>query len=234
MIRGEEVVISVESLYKRYFRIYALEDVGFIIKRNEHTLILGANGSGKSTLIRILSGLTKPTKGYVSVLGLNPFKNHHILCRRIGVLLDNHVLPWWMSGYEFLRFFSEIRGVDWKIIIELADMLGVRSYWFKKIFTYSEGMKKKIALIQALASARELLLLDDPFAFLDHRSRRIVVEILKELSNSNVTIMLTTHTLVKGLQNIFRKAIVLDNGRKVFEGPISETLRNFYLSMEVM
>ncbi len=226
MANGDNsILVEVKSLWKKYFYTYALKDIDFTIRRSEHTLILGANGSGKSTLVKILVGLVKPTKGYVRVLGRNPFREYKSLSERIGVLLDNHVLPWWMSGYEFLEYVSKIKRIEWSIISELAELLRANTYWHRKIFTYSEGMKKKIALIQALACAKDLLILDDPFAFLDRETRKILANILKELAE-RTTIVVTTHVL-GGIQHAFKKALVLDAGKKVYEGDVNGAIKGF-------
>jgi len=221
---SNENVIIVKDLCKKFMFVKALDGIDLTIARNEHCLLIGPNGSGKSTLIKVLLGLIKPTKGKVRVLGLNPFKEFRILKRRIGALLDDFNPPWWVSGYEFLKHVSLIKGIEWGKVLELAREFNVESYWHRLVGTYSMGIKRKIGLIQALMGNPELVILDDPFTGLDHESRSKLVEILREKSNE-ATIIVSTHMLF-GLERIAKKAIILDGGKKIAEGGVDDVIKS--------
>jgi len=222
MLDGENVVV-IENLCKKFIFVKALDNISLTIARGEHCLLIGPNGSGKSTLIKILLGLIKPTKGKVRVLGCNPFKEFRILKGRIGALLDDFNPPWWVSGREFLRHASIVKGVKWDDVIELAREFNVLSYWHRLIGTYSVGMKKRIGLIQAIMGNPELIILDDPFTGLDHRSRGKLIKVLREVEDES-TIIVSTHILF-GLEKIAKRAVILDGGRKIAEGPINNILK---------
>lgn len=218
-------IIEVKNLYKKYLFTYALKDIDLSIGEGEHTLILGSNGSGKSTLIKILTGLVKPSKGYVKVLGMKPFNNFRKLSKYVGVLLDDYKPPWWLSGYDFLKYVAYLKNIDFDEVNYFANKLNVTQYWFKPVFTYSEGMKKKISIIQALVGKPKLLFLDDPFSNLDPQSRKILINLLMELSD-NTTLIISSHVIM-GLSEITKKAVVLDDGKKIFEGNIENALKYF-------
>ncbi len=215
-------VVEVRNVYKRFWFTSALENISLTIRDGEHTLLLGPNGSGKSTLIKIVAGLIKPTKGEVRVLGLDPFRSN-LLGRKVNVLLDDFSLPFWMSGYKFLRYIAKIRGLDWNKVKEVAKEFNITSYWHKLIGVYSAGMKKKIALIQALIGAPRIIILDDPFTALDIESRVKLLEVLVE-KGREATIIVSTHSLF-GAQRICKKTVLLDNGRKIMEGDTEEVVK---------
>lgn len=218
-------LIEVRNVYKRFLFVDVLKGISFNISRDEHTLLLGPSSNGKSTLIKVLAGLLKPNRGSVKVLGVDPFKEYSKIIGKVNVLLDDYALPYWLSGYKYLEFITSVKSLDWNEVVELAKIFNVINYWHKPIFTYSSGMKKKVALIQVLAGNPKLILIDDPFTYLDRESREILIEILREKSRRSLLVV-STHTIL-GLKYICKKAILLDNGMKVAEGPIDKVVEMY-------
>ena len=216
-------------MLKRFGFTSALINVSLAVEKGQHTILLGSNGSGKSTLIKLIAGLIKPSKGSVIVLGRDPFKAS-LLGKEVTALTDDFTLPTWMKGYEFLKYVSIIRGSGWKPVEDLAKSLRVVNYWRRHIATYSAGMRKRIALVAALIGNQKLIMLDDPFTALDSEGRAELLNILAE-KGDRATIILSTHSLFKA-KGFFRRAVLLDNGKKVLEGEAEEVMKHFTESFQ--
>lgn len=223
-----EEVIVLRNVYKRFWFTEALRNISLSISKGEHTLLLGGNGSGKSTLIKIIAGLIRPSKGFVNVLGRNPFK-YFMLGKELNVLLDDYALPPWDTGLEYLRYVAKVRGIKWDDVISIAQTFNVTNYWRKLIGTYSAGMKKRVAVIEVLIGNPEIIILDDPFTALDKSSRNTLIKILEKKAKE-VTIVVATHIL-HGIEKVCKsKAVLLDNGEKILEGKTTDVLNKIKFS----
>ena len=132
-------------------------------------------------------------------------------------------MPWWTNGYDYLKHVAIVKKAEWSEVEEIATYLNVTTYWKRLIGTYSAGMKKKIALVQALIGKPKLILLDDPFTALDRKSRRLLIEILKNKSKE-ATIIVSSH-IISGLESVVKKVVVLDEGKVILEEEMNEKLR---------
>jgi len=214
-------VIESLNLTKNFGRNVALKNANIRVGERTLHLILGPNGSGKSTFIKIACGLLRPDAGKIAVLGLDPFKNWAKIHKKIGVVLDVYSPPKWASGYEFLKYVSMSKGISWPKIDELAELFEVKNYWKRIMFTYSSGMLKRIALIQALAGDYELIIMDEPFTHLDLKTQAKLRDLLHQFTDKSI--LVSTHYL-GGLEKIAKEVTFLFNGEVLFSGAIGDII----------
>lgn len=223
------------GLWKQYNKIIALKEVSIDIPRNSLFLIMGPNGSGKSTLIKIISGLIKPTKGRVEVLGMNPWKNRHKLFEKIGVMFEDHSPPDWATAKEYLIYKARLKGAEdpYKEAKKAAETFGVTDYWEQEISTYSSGMKRKLALADALINDPDLLILDDPTVALDRESRRTLKDILEDRLSKNKTTIISSHIIAE-IENIATHIAIIYMGKILLSGKIKEVTKDIGLQTTII
>jgi cobalt/nickel transport system ATP-binding protein len=171
----------------------------FVVYRGERLGILGANGCGKTTLLKHLVGVLMPREGSVRVFGVDPVKEYPKIRERIGVVMqdvDEQILG--PTVYDDILFAPLNYGVEKKkaeaLATEVIERLNIEPIQRKIVQYLSGGEKKKVALAGALVMNPELLILDEPFAGLDPRSRRDLVGILNGLNKEKgITLIMTLH-----------------------------------------
>ncbi len=208
-------VIVARGVRKVYWPNVALDDVSLSIDVPGVHLLVGPNGSGKSTLLSILAGAERPTKGYVRVLGFDPWRDSSKLASRVKALLDRASLPVWMPCIDVVRVAGSIAGVSWSEVREIAGVLGVDVYWERPYGAYSTGMKRKCLLLLAFTGYPEVLMLDEPFQALDMPSREVVVDLITERAGRKTTVLVATHMIPERLEKQVKTMIRMELGRIV-------------------
>ncbi|MDA0270206.1 MAG: ABC transporter ATP-binding protein [Chloroflexi bacterium] len=185
-------VIDVQRLVKRYGEITALGGVSFQVEPGEIFGILGPNGAGKTTLVEILEGLTRPTEGAATVLGIPVVEHPDAVKERIGVQLQASSYHQYLTLYEILELFGSFyqrRADPMELLrrVHLEDRAGAR------IKHLSGGMRQRFSIMAALVNEPEVVFFDEPTAGLDPDARRDLWEIVRAVRDSGATVVLTTH-----------------------------------------
>lgn len=184
-------VIALTSLVKQFGRFAALRGVTAEFAPGRLYAILGDNGAGKTTLLRTLAGLTRPTRGNVSMLGTN---NLRAICGQVGYMAHPSLLYDEMTGMENLRYFARLYGIeDGQRCPTLVTAVGLDPALARPIAQYSQGMRQKMSLARALLNDPKVLLLDEPFSNVDAHSAREMVVLLAQLRDQGKTIFVVTH-----------------------------------------
>ena len=215
------------NLNKTFGKIVALKDLSFTIPRGI-TGFIGPNGAGKTTTINILTGLVKPDSGEATLFNLDVWERSFEVRKKLGVLLEEVDFPTNITGYRFLKHVARIYGVKDvdEYLISIAKEIEFEWGLKHEIGTYSAGMLKKLAILTALINPEmELLILDEPSANLDVGSRLKLIELIKRLyDEKSVNIFISSHILPE-LEEICTYIILINRGRKIFEGPWEEIIR---------
>lgn len=189
-----EYPIRINGIGKRFGKEYALRDISLEIGKGI-TLVLGPNGAGKSTLLRCMAGLYKPDEGSIKVLGKDPYSDAGIR-KRISFMPDNYGLYDFLSVRDNILFFSRLYGVNDDTAIskamETLKMLDADGYIDTKVGQLNRGTKQKMLFCKALVNDPDVILLDEPTAFLDASSSAQVREALSDLAKAEKCVVFVT------------------------------------------
>ena len=212
--------ISMRDVVKSYGRVRALDGLDLEVARGEVHGFLGPNGAGKSTTIRILLGILRHNAGTVRLLGEDPWSKAVPLHRRLAYVPGDVELWPGLTGGEAIDLFARLRGgVDRRRRDELIERFDLDPR--KKGRTYSKGNRQKVALISALASDVELLLLDEPTAGLDPLMEAVFQDCIRQAKEAGRTVLLSSHILAQ-VEALADRVSIIRSGRIVETGTLSE------------
>src|SRR5215213_8222855 len=210
---------NIVRLYKSSGR--GVSDVSFSVAPGEVFGLMGPNGSGKSTLLRVLSTAVAPGSGAFSVGGIDGLKEKRKVRGRLGLMVDRPTHYDDLTGMANAYFFARAHGMDEgkaeSVLAELFDYFDLAEYADDEVKTYSYGMGKKLALIEALAHGPEVLLLDEPSLGLDYTSQLAYQRRIRALADEGVAILLASNQ-VDEVESLCDRAAFLHRGRVVAEG----------------
>lgn len=213
------------DFWKKDFK--ALDNVSFSVEKNQITGFLGANGAGKTTLLKVLLGFISPDTGFIEFDQLLRIKKNHF--ESIGYMPERPYYYINLTGREFLNFCAKLSGLlplDRRKQIEYwSERLEIAYALDRKIQSYSKGMLQRLGFCSTLLHKPELLILDEPLSGLDPIGRRDFKNILLELNKEGRTIFFSSH-IVSDIEEICKKAVVLEKGKMIFSGDISSLLKS--------
>ncbi|ETP67472.1 amino acid ABC transporter ATP-binding protein [Planococcus glaciei] len=235
-------MIKVEHLYKKFGTNEVLKDITTEIKKGEVVSIIGPSGSGKSTFLRCLNMLEIPTSGTVVVNGQNltgPKKDVQKIRQHIGMVFQHfHLFPH-LTVLENLTYAPmKVKGEKKETAQEKARLLLKRVGLAEKEKAYpsslSGGQKQRVAIARALAMEPDLMLFDEPTSALDPEMVKEVLDVMKDLAKSGMTMAVVTHEMGFA-REVADRVIFLDHGVLVEEGqpaaffnsPQTERARDF-------
>ncbi len=213
-------VISTSGLVKTFGHVVALDGLDLEVSRGEVHGFLGPNGAGKSTAIRVLLGLLRVDGGQVRMLGGDPWTDAVALHRRLAYVPGDVELWPNLTGGEAIDLFARLRGgFDKRRRDELCERFDLDPS--KKGRTYSKGNRQKVALISALASDVELLLLDEPTAGLDPLMEAVFQDCIRGVKQKGGTVLLSSHILAQ-VEVLADRISIIRQGRTVEAGTLAE------------
>ncbi len=199
--------------------------VSLAVNPGEILGLVGPNGSGKSTLLRVLSTAMEPDAGSFRVGGADGLKEKRKVRARIGLMVDRPTHYGDLSGWANAFFFTRLYGMEEEkaasALVELFDYFDLAEYRDDRVRTYSYGMGKKLALIEALAHGPELLLLDEPSPGLDYTSQLAYQKRVRELAGAGAAVVLASNQ-VDEVEALCDRVIFLHRGRVAAEGTPEE------------
>lgn len=222
-------VVSLEHLKKTYGSIRALDDVSLSIRKGIFGF-LGPNGAGKTTTTKILLGLAKPTEGSATVLGYDCSSQSLEVRSKVGYLSEDPRFYEYMSGKAFLEFVARLRGMskgnaegEAHELLKRVELAGDAK---RKIKEYSQGMKQRLGIAQALIGNPEMLVLDEPTSNLDPLGREELLNIIKKAGKSGISVFLSSHVLSE-VERVCENVALLVEGKVVLEGSLSDVKHRF-------
>jgi ABC-type multidrug transport system ATPase subunit len=223
---GSSFVIETRGLYKRYGSIAAVNDLNLQVRAGDIYGVLGPNGSGKSTTLRLLLGLVRPDAGGIWMFGLPFAKHHQTILSRIGALIDKPDFYDYLSAYHNLALLSRLSGLrpDRQRLMASLEQVGLAPRAYSKVGTFSQGMRQRLGIAQALLHDPELLILDEPTNGLDPQGVADVRALILRLNHEQgKTILLSSHMLQE-IERIATHVLVLHEGRIVVAGTVKDLL----------
>src|ERR1043166_5226291 len=216
-------VVSLDNVVVEYGRNRALNGVTAAFSRGAIGL-LGPNGAGKSTMIKALLGFVPPRQGQMQVLGLDVAASPVEIRARIGYMPENDGHIPGLNAVEFVSYCAELSGLPRADATQRAHevlyYVGLGEARYRKVDTYSTGMKQRIKLAQALVHDPDLLFLDEPTNGMDPKGRDEMLELVRDLAhNKGVHLILSSH-LLPDVEYTCDFVVVMDQGAVATAGPI--------------
>ncbi|MCU0724891.1 MAG: ABC transporter ATP-binding protein, partial [Planctomycetes bacterium] len=204
---------------------WALRDVSFSVERGDVFGFLGPNGAGKTTTIRILLGLVRPTGGTVTVFGERGRRASIAARTRIGALIEIPRFYPWLSGRGNLEVLARLAGGPERDRIEaVLDEVGLASAAEDAVSTYSQGMRQRLGIAQALLGEPELVILDEPTNGLDPHGVRDMKQLIADRNRlRGTTFILSSHQLPE-VERMANRVAILRRGELIASGPVAELL----------
>lgn len=210
-------MITVDHLTKTYGHFTAVDDVSFACQPGRVTGFLGPNGAGKTTTMRMMVGLTVPTRGRVTIGGV---QYHDIPNpgRHVGTLLDASAQHVGRTGREILSIGAQTMGLPKSRVEEMLHLVGLdEKEAGRRLRNYSLGMKQRLGIAHALLGDPSVLILDEPANGLDPAGIRWMRGLLKGYADRGGTVLLSSH-LLHEVEQIADEMILIGHGRIVAQG----------------
>lgn len=213
-------VVEARSLVKRFGATPALAGLDLVVAPGQVHGFLGPNGSGKTTTLRILLGMVRADGGRVSLLGGDPWRDAVALHRRLAYVPGDVALWPSLSGGEVIDLLGRMRGgLDPRRRADLLERFGLDPT--KKGRSYSKGNRQKVALVAALASDVELLLLDEPTAGLDPLMEAVFRDCIADERSRGRSVLLSSHILSE-VEALCDHVTIIREGRTVEAGALAD------------
>jgi len=213
------------DLTKSYGGRTVVRGVNLDVSSGEVVGLLGPNGAGKTTLLRIVATLLRPTDGRAAVGGYDVVREPEPVRQLIGLAGQSAAVDEMLTARENLKLVGRLYGLDRsetkRRIEELLTRFELDEAADRLVRTYSGGMRRRLDLAATLIGHPRVVLLDEPTAGLDPRSRRELWDLVDSIARDGVTILVTSQYLEE-IERLAQRVIVLDKGRIVADGPIDE------------
>ena len=227
-------IIDVINVWFRYpgFNDFVLRDVSLSVEHNESLMVVGENGSGKTTLLTLMAGLLRPERGSVLFEGKDIYSQLPGVRRRIGfVFQDPDDQLFNPTVYDELAYTVRQLGLGEsdvrKLVMDVADRFGIKHLLNRSPFRLSYGEKKLVSLASAIVHNPDVLILDEPTAFLSRSRTEHISKILRDLHRQGMTMVVATHDM--GMLNLANRLALIRGGGVVAFNNVEDALANDYV-----
>jgi ABC-2 type transport system ATP-binding protein len=214
-------LIIFDNVSKFYGEILGVNRVNLQIAPGITSLV-GPNGAGKSTLMNLMTGLLRPTRGSIKILGISTDQPEQLF-RKVGYCTQFDSFPRGVTGREFLNSFLLVHGFDRRRANELSQValerVSLVSAADRKVAAYSKGMRQRIRLAQSIAHEPVVLILDEPLNGLDPMVRAETIALFRKLAAEGLHLIISSHILHE-VDMMSDRVVLLNNGYIVAEGNI--------------
>jgi len=220
------VIVSVQHLHKQFDSVKAVNDLSFTVNEGDVYGFLGQNGAGKSTTIRMMLTLIKADSGSIRIFDRELTHHRNEILRHTGAIIERPDMYKYLSAYDNLSIFARLSGtrVSRKLLMDQLEKVGLAGRFNSKVKTFSQGMKQRLGIAIALVHDPRLIILDEPTNGLDPQGiadmRKLIINLSKEHGK---TVIVSSH-LLSEIEMMANRMIVIDRGRKIAEGLVSEML----------
>ena len=217
-----DYIITTEQLTKKYKNFISVNNVSLHIRKGSIYGFLGPNGAGKSTTMKMLLGLTAPTKGSFTIDGRHFPEDRLAILKEIGSFIESPSFYANLTGRENLDIIRRILGLPEDTVDDALELVGLEEFGNRLAKKYSLGMKQRLGLAGALLGRPPILVLDEPTNGLDPSGIHEIRNLIKSLpSLYNCTIMISSHMLSE-MELMADDIGILNHGRLLFEGSLDD------------
>ena len=230
-------MLKIRNLRKLYGNYHALDGLDMEIEEGALYGFVGPNGAGKTTTIKIISGLLMPDAGDVEIDGIDALAQPYRLKEKIGYVPDYFGVYDNLKVSEYMEFFASCYGMEGltarKRSQTLLEQVGLGDKLDFYVDGLSRGMKQRLSLARALLHEPVLLVMDEPAAGLDPRTRLEFRETVRELNQQGLTILLSSH-LLTDLTELCTDVGIIDGGRMLLTGSVEEIIEKIHTSKPIV
>ena len=224
------MILVAKNLTKSFGLRKAVNNLNLEIPNGSVFGFLGPNGSGKSTTIRMMTALISPDVGEVFINGESIRKNGSKALSNVGALIERADFHKHLSAKTNLKMLARMDGTDFSNIQKVLDRTGLGSRANDKVKTYSQGMKQRLGIAQALMGNPKLLILDEPTNGLDPEGMKEIRDLVGELSSEGITVFISSH-LLDEVQKICSHVAMISLGELIIAGKMEDLLKNSEMLM---
>ncbi len=229
--------IDLQAVTKYYSQVAVVNHLDLAIEQGEMFALLGPNGAGKSTTIKMLTTLTLPDKGKITIGGADVVTQAQAVKRRIGVVLQQTSIDLDRTVWENLEFHGRLHHMPKEerqaAIDRCLDYVELTDRKHERTRNLSGGMKRRLQIARALMHNPQVLFLDEPTVGLDPQTRRRLWEIIRDLKHQGMTILLTTHYMEEA-ETLCDRVGILDKGKLIEMGTPAELRQKHGLAVVIV
>ncbi len=212
MASSNEIILKLTDICKNYGKKKILKNLSFEVKKGEIIGFLGPNGAGKSTTIKIISKLVAPTSGTIELNGHKITDRSFNGYEKLGVMFEAPAFYNYLSARKNLEILRRLSRDNTADIDEALTISGLTSNADVKVAEFSQGMRQRLGIAQAILTKPELLILDEPTNALDPAGRKEMKALIKTLSEKyHITIFLSSHLLAE-IEQVCSRVIIIHQG----------------------
>ena len=231
-----DILFELQDLKKTYGRVTALSGLTVSVPHGAIGL-LGPNGAGKTTMIRALMGLIRVDSGWGQVLGLDIRQKPLQIRQKVGFVPEDECLFPGVDGVEFVSYAGQLSGMSRTDAMqrshEVLDYVGLGEARYRKVDSYSTGMKQRLKIASAIVHDPELVILDEPTNGMDPAGRIEVLELTRDLSrNKGMSLIFSSH-LLPDVESVCDHVLVMGRGRLLAEGTMDDLTKTEQSVFEV-
>jgi ABC-2 type transport system ATP-binding protein len=210
-VSGNETIVAVQHLARRYGDVEAVKDISFSVRRGEIFGIIGPNGAGKTTTVECVSGLRVPDSGQIQVDGLSPHTDRDRIREFVGVQLQQTALPPKLTVGEAVELFASFYP-DPLNQTQLLESLGIANKQDAQFRNLSGGQRQRLSIALALVGNPRIAILDELTTGLDPEARRETWSLIEGIRDRGVTVILVTHFMDEA-ERLCDRVALIDHGR---------------------
>lgn len=219
-------ILKVDNLVKTYGKLQVLNNLSFEVQNGDIYGFLGPNGAGKSTTLRIILGLVKSDKGNIDFLNQKINFNSKNYLSNIGALIERPDFYGNLSAYDNLWLIAEMSDLSnpSNRINEVLELVNLFHRAKSNVKTFSQGMKQRLGIAQAILHRPSFVILDEPSNGLDPQGQADVREIIRSINRDDkITVLFSSHILSE-VEEICNRMLIINNGQKIKEGSVAELM----------
>lgn len=218
-----ESAISIQNVWKFFGDFAAVREVSLEIPPGTILALLGRNGAGKTTMLRMMAGLSRPSRGDISISGRGWGKQNS---SAVGVVGHGEWIYDDLSARENLEFFGRLYKVDdlAGCIGRWLETVGLSRFRNARVSEFSRGMRQRLAIARAFLHDPRVLLLDEPWSALDDQATQLLSSLLRDAQSRGCSVVVCSHQLREALEVATRVAVI-DRGKLIFQGPNSDDFK---------
>ena len=226
-------LLTVNNLTKEFDKFTAVNNLSFSVNKGDVYGFLGPNGAGKSTTLRMVLGLVHPSSGTISINNTFINKTNRKYLSSIGALIERPDFYNNLSAFDNLKLLARLSKTKYNRIATVLNQVGLFEKSAVKVGKFSQGMKQRLGIAQALIHQPEIIILDEPSNGLDPQGQADMRELIQKINvELGITIIISSHILNE-VEKIANRMIVINNGKKIIEGDVGQLMSSELMKVRI-